>query len=160
LTNKPSEEEMTMSEDIWNMVQKHLGYSAEEMKIFRADPRNQDALSKTAAMLNKTIVVEVIESHGCDSGHKAGDKFHFDGRGVSLLAKLGPGRICIFALHSIALAMPALAELFYAGVDPNEMRFRRFGCPDVGIKCGGWGHIVMEVRVEDRKELKNGKSDA
>jgi uncharacterized repeat protein (TIGR04076 family) len=145
-------EGVAMSEDIWKMVQKHLGYSDEEMKIFRANPRNEDALSKTALMLNKTIVAEVIESHGCDSGHKAGDKFYFDGRGVSLLAKLGPNRVCIFALHSIALAMPAVAELLYAGADPNKMRFKRFGCPDVGIRCGGWGHIVMELKVEDRKK--------
>jgi uncharacterized repeat protein (TIGR04076 family) len=140
-----------MSEDMWTMLQKHLGYTDEEMKIFRANPRNEDVLSKTAFMLNKTIVAEVIESHGCDSGHKIGDKFYFDGRGVSLLAKLGPSRVCIFALHSVALAMPALAELMYAGVDPNTMRFKRFGCVDVGVRCGGWGHIVMEVKVEDRK---------
>jgi uncharacterized repeat protein (TIGR04076 family) len=140
-----------MSEDMWTMLQKHLGYTDEEMKIFRANPRNEDVLSKTAFMLNKTIVAEVIESHGCDSGHKIGDKFYFDGRGVSLLAKLGPSRVCIFALHSIALAMPALAELMYAGVDPNTMRFKRFGCVDVGVRCGGWGRIVMELRVEDRK---------
>ncbi len=139
-----------MTEDIWIMVQKHLGYSDEEMKIFRANPRNADVLSKTALMLNKTIVAEVIEAHGCDSGHKAGDKFYFDGRGVSLLTKLGPSRVCIFALHSIALAMPALAELMYAGVDPNNMRFNRFGCVDVGVRCGGWGHIIMEIKVGDR----------
>jgi len=144
-----------MTEDIWIMVQKHLGYSDEEMKIFRANPRNADVLSKTALMLNKTIVAEVIEAHGCDSGHKAGDKFYFDGRGVSLLTKLGPSRICIFALHSIALAMPALAELMYAGVDPNNMRFNRFGCVDVGVRCGGWGHIVMEIKVEDREKAEN-----
>ncbi|MEE9400694.1 MAG: hypothetical protein V3V32_01600 [Dehalococcoidia bacterium] len=42
-------------------------------------------------------------------------------------------------------------ELFYAGVDPNEMRFKRAGCFDVGVRCGGWGNIVMEIRVEDRK---------
>lgn len=141
-----------MTEDIWIMVQKHLGYSDEEMKIFRANPRNADVLSKTALMLNKTIVAEVIESHGCDSGHKAGDKFYFDGRGVSLLTKLGPSRVCIFALHSVALAMPALAELMYAGVDPNNMRFNRFGCVDVGVRCGGWGHIIMEIKVEDREK--------
>jgi len=146
---------MAMSEDTWRMVQKHLGYSDEEMKIFRADPRNEDVLSKTAVMLNKTIVVEVIESQGCDSGHKVGDKFYFDGRGVSLLTKLGPSRTCIFALHSVALAMPALAELLYAGIDPNQMRFRRFGCPDVGVRCGGWGHIVMELRVEERKKTND-----
>jgi len=140
-----------MDEDAWKMVQQHLGYDDKEMKIFREDPRNEDALSKTNVMLTKTIVAEIIESHGCDSGHKVGDKFYLDGRGVSLLTKLSPSRICIFALHSIALAMPAVAELLYAGIDPNEMRFRRFGCPDVGIKCGGWGHVVMEVSIEDRQ---------
>ncbi len=143
---------MKPTEEMWKMVQDHLGYSNEEMILFRAYPRNEDVLSKTLPMLNKTTVVEVLESHGCDSGHKAGDKFYFDGRGVSLLTKMAPGRICIFALHAIALAMPAIAELFYAGVDPNQMRFRRFGCPDVGVRCGGWGHVVMEIRVEDRKK--------
>ena len=142
---------MAISEDTWKLVQKHLGYTDEEMRIFRADPRNGDALSKTIPMLDKTIVAEVLESHGCDSGHKVGDKIYFDGRGISLLTGLGPRRICIFALHSIALAMPAVAELFYAGVDPNQMRLKRFGCPDVGIKCGGWGHVVMEIKMEDRK---------
>ena len=142
---------MAVSEDTWKLVQKHLGYTNEEMLIFRADPRNEDALTKTIPMLTKTFVAEVVESHGCDSGHKVGDKLYFDGRGISLLTKLGPSRVCIFALHSIALAMPAVAELFYSGVDPNQMRFKRFGCPDVGIQCGGWGHIVMEIRMEDRK---------
>ncbi len=144
---------MKIGEDMWKIIQKHLNYTDEEMKIFRVDPRNEDALSKTALMLNKTIVAEVIEAHGCDSGHKVGDKIYFDGRGVSLLAKQGPSRVCVFALHSIALAMPALAELLYAGVDPNKMRFKRFGCPDVGVRCGGWGHIVMEVKVMDREAI-------
>jgi uncharacterized repeat protein (TIGR04076 family) len=143
---------MIIDEDTWKIVQSHLNYNDEEMKIFQANPRNEDVLSKTAVMLNKTIVVEVIESHGCDSGHNTGDRFYFDGRGVSLLAKLGPSKICIFSLHSVALAMPAIAELIYAGIDPNNMRFNRFGCVDVGVRCGGWGHIVMEVKVEDRKQ--------
>ena len=144
---------MKLDEKTWKGVQQHLGYNDEEMKQFRENPRNEDALSKTAVMLNKTIVAEIIESQGCDSGHKVGDKIYFDGRGVSLLTKLGPSRICIFALHSVALAMPALAELLYAGINPNEMRFKRFGCPDVGVKCGGWGHIVMELSIEDRDKL-------
>jgi uncharacterized repeat protein (TIGR04076 family) len=144
---------MKLDEKTWKGIQQHLGYNDEEMKQFKENPRNEDVLSKTDVMLNKTIVAEIIESHGCDSGHKVGDKIYFDGRGISLLTKLGPSRICIFALHSVALAMPALAELVYAGIDPNEMRFKRFGCVDVGIKCGGWGHIVMELRVEDRDKL-------
>ncbi len=121
---------MKLDERIWQGVQQQLGYNDEEMKKFRENPRNEDVLSKTAVMLNKTIVAEIIESHGCDSGHKVGDKIYFDGRGISLLTKLGPSRICIFALHSVALAMPALA------------------------KCGGWGHIVMELSIEDRDKLR------
>ena len=144
---------MKLDERTWKGVQQHLGYNDEEMKQFRENPRNEDVLSKTDVMLNKTIVAEIIESHGCDSGHKVGDKIYFDGRGISLLTKLGPSRICIFALHSVALAMPALAELLYAGINPNEMRFKRFGCPDVGVKCGGWGHIVMELSIEDRDKI-------
>ena len=145
---------MKLDERTWKGVQKHLGYNDEEMKQFRENPRNEDVLSKTAVMLNKTIVAEIIESHGCDSGHKVGDKIYFDGRGISLLTKLGPSKVCIFALHSVTLAMPALAELLYAGINPNEMRFKRFGCPDVGIKCGGWGHIVMELSMEDRHKIR------
>jgi uncharacterized repeat protein (TIGR04076 family) len=144
---------MKLDERTWKSVQQHLGYNDEDMKQFRENPRNEDVLSKTALMLSKTIVAEVIESHGCTGEHKVGDKIYFDGRGVSLLTKLGPSKICIFALHSVALAMPALAELLYAGIDPNEMRFKRFGCTDVGINCGGWGHIVMEIGVEDRNKL-------
>jgi hypothetical protein len=34
-----------MTEDTWKLLQRHLGYSDEEMKIFRADPRNEHALS-------------------------------------------------------------------------------------------------------------------
>jgi hypothetical protein len=32
------------------------------------------------------------------------------------------------------------------------MRFRRVGCFDVGVRCGGWGHIVMELKMEDRRK--------
>jgi hypothetical protein len=40
----------------------------------------------------------------------------------------------------------------YAGVHPNEMRFKRTGCFDVGVNCGNWGHLVMEFSVEDRSQ--------
>jgi len=43
-------------------------------------------------------------------------------------------------------------ELYYAGVDPNETRFKRVRCFDVGVRCGGWGNIVMELKVEDRRK--------
>ena len=43
-------------------------------------------------------------------------------------------------------------ELFYAGVDPNEMRIKRTSYFDVGVKCGCWGQITMEIRVVDLQE--------
>ena len=39
----------------------------------------------------------------------------------------------------------------FAGRDANEMPFTVAGCSDVGLQCGGWGHIDLNVRVEDRK---------
>ena len=80
-----------------------------------------------------------------------GDKFYLDGAG-NIISKLSPKRMCIFPLASLASLVFGIHELFYAGIDPNEMRFKRTGCLDVGVHCGGWGHIVMEVRVEDRKK--------
>jgi uncharacterized repeat protein (TIGR04076 family) len=142
---------MKMDKRTWKTVQQHLDYNDEEMRKFRENPRNEDVLVKAPALMNKTIVAKVVESHGCNSQHKVGDKFYFDGAG-NLLTKLSPSRICIYALNSIAQHIFASNELFYAGVDPNEMRFRRTGCFDVGVQCGGWGHIVMELCVEDRKK--------
>ena len=141
---------MKVDESVWDFFQKHVGYTDEEMKEFRENPRNEDVLSKGRALMNKTIVVEVVKSHGCNSQHKEGDKFYFDGAG-NLITKLCPKRVCIYALSSVTMGIFASNELFYAGVDPNEMRFKRFGCFDVGVKCGSWGNIVMEIRVEDRK---------
>ena len=142
---------MKISEDVWKFYQQRLGYSDDEMKKFRQNPRNEDVISKAPALMNKTIIVEVVDSHGCNSQHNVGDKFYFDGAG-NLITKLCPKRICFGALHSALPLVSIPSELFCAGVDPNEMRFKRTGCSDVGVQCGGWGHIVMEVRVEDRKK--------
>ena len=126
-----------MKNEIFEMMEKHLGYTDEEVKLFRENPRNADVLSKTPDLMNKTIVIEVIESTGCNSQHKVGDKFYFDGAG-NLITKMNPKRVCCFALQSMGGLIFGAHELFYAGVDPNKMRFKRTGCPDVGINCGGW----------------------
>ena len=141
---------MNFDKATWDFIQKRLGYTDEEMKAFRKNPRNENVLFKAPALMKKTIVVEVVESQGCNSQHKVGEKFYFDGAG-NLITKLCPKRICIYALSSASKLIFASNELFYAGVDPNEMLFKRAGCFDVGVQCGGWGHIVMEIRVEDRK---------
>ena len=130
----------------WKFIKKQLGFTDEEMKKFRENPRNEDILNKAPELLKKTIVVEVIDSHGCNSQHKVGDKLYFDALG-NLLTKKCPKRICIHALHAITPQIFTVNELLCAGVDPNEMRFKRAACFDVGLECDGWGRIVMEIRV-------------
>jgi uncharacterized repeat protein (TIGR04076 family) len=135
----------------WKVMKDRLGYTEDEMKVFRDNKRNEDVLSKAPELLNKMIVLEVVASHGCNSQHKVGDKLYFDGAG-NLLTKRCPGKICIYALNAATSMIFASNELFYAGVDPNEMRFKRAACFDVGVQCGGWGRIVLEFGVQDRKE--------
>jgi uncharacterized repeat protein (TIGR04076 family) len=143
---------MKLDEKAWKNFQQHVGYNDEEMKRFRENPRNEDVLIKSPGLMSKTIVARVVESKGCNSRHKVGDKFYFDGAG-NLLTQLAPKRICIYALNAVTQLIFASNELFYAGINPNEMRFRRAGCFDVGVQCGGWGHIVLELSVEDRNKL-------
>jgi uncharacterized repeat protein (TIGR04076 family) len=142
---------MPVNENTWRFFQQYLGYSDEEMALFRANPRNAEVLAKAPELNQKTIVAEVVEAHGCNSQHKVGDRFYFDGAGNLLTTKC-PRRICIYALHMLAGAIFASNELLYAAVDPDSLRFRRVGCFDVGVRCGGWGRVVMEVRVEDRSK--------
>jgi uncharacterized repeat protein (TIGR04076 family) len=141
---------MAVDERLWRLIQRRLGYSKEELDMFRQDPRNEDVIAKGGDLMNKHIILEVVESHACNSGHKVGDRFCFDGAG-NLLTELCPKRVCGYSLNSALLTIYAANEIIYARVDPNEMRFRRSGCFDVGLECGGWARIVLELRVEDRK---------
>lgn len=140
---------MAIDERVWRVMQKRLGYTDDETQRFRGAPRNADVLAKSAELMRKVIILEVVESHGCNSGHKVGDKFYFDGAG-NLLTELCPQRVCGYSLSSALMMVFAANEMIYAGVDPNELRFKRASCFDVGLDCGGWGRIVLELRVQDR----------
>ena len=54
------------------------------------------------------------------------------------------------ALTSIAPLISAANELFYAGVDSNQLGFERTACTDVGLECGGWSRVILEIKVEGR----------
>jgi uncharacterized repeat protein (TIGR04076 family) len=133
----------------WRLIRGHLKYSREELELFKGNPRNEAVLDKGRELQEKRIIIEVVESHGCNSRHQVGDRFIFDGAG-NLLTKHNPEKICVFALNAATGLIFAASELFYAGVDPNGMKFRRSGCFDVGIQCGGWGKVVVELSVEDK----------
>ena len=33
------------------------------------------------------------------------------------------------------------------------MRIKRVGCFDIGLKCGGWGKIILELKFEDKDKV-------
>jgi uncharacterized repeat protein (TIGR04076 family) len=139
-----------MSEEDLKNIQTLLEFTDEEMAQFKANPKNLEILKNTPNLINKTIVVEVTKSHGCASQHKVGDKFYFTGDG-NLLTRLGPKRMCMSALSAAGGLVGSAVTFMWAGRDANDMPFTTAGCSDVGLQCGGWGNIVMNVRVEDRK---------
>jgi uncharacterized repeat protein (TIGR04076 family) len=138
-----------MDKNYVGFIKKHLGYTDQEMKVWLDNPRNQEVILEAPALLQKTIVITVVEAHGCSSLHKVSQKFYFDGSG-NLLCNINPKRICIYALSQMERLIFAAQELFYAGIDPNKMRIKRGGCFDIGLKCGGWGRVIFELRFEDR----------
>ncbi len=133
----------------WKVMKDRLGYSDDEMKMFRENPRNEEILSKAPELSGKTVVLEVVDSHGCNSQHKTGDKLFFDAAG-NLLTKRCPEKVCVYTLHAATPLIYACTELLLAGADPNGMKFRRAACIDVGVQCGGWGRVVFELSVQER----------
>lgn len=144
---------MAIDDRLLKIIQKRFRYSNEEIREFGADPRNEDLLAMQAKLAEKIIVLEVVESKGCNSRHKIGDKIYFDAVG-NILTELCPPRICGYALNSALLMVYAANEMLYAGMDPNTMRFKRSGCFDVGIEYGGWGRIVLELSVIGRDRIE------
>lgn len=129
------------------ILKKRLGYSEEEMKQFLENPGNNDLISKLPGLTKKKLVLEVVESHGCNSQHRVGDKFTFDAFG-NLDTRQCPDQVCVFLLGGAQSLLYAGMELLIAGADPNRMTFNRTACVDVGLQCGGWGRVVVEVKTE------------
>lgn len=138
-----------MSKEEFENLKKHLEYTDEDMKIFMENSKNIEILKKAPDLSKKTIIVEVTKSHGCDLEHRVGEKFYFDGFG-NLLTKLCPKRICMSALSAAGNLVQNAVTLMWASQDPNDLPFKVAGCSDVGLECGGWGKIVMEIKVKDR----------
>ncbi|MBU1565712.1 MAG: hypothetical protein KJ630_08795 [Proteobacteria bacterium] len=143
---------MHIDERKLKIVQRHLGYTNEEMTIFKGDARNVEVIGKSPGFMDKLIILEVVESHGCNSKHKVGDRIYFDALG-NLLTERCPKKVCGYSLNAAMMMVFAANEMLFAGIDPNQIRFKRAGCFDVGLECGGWGKIVLELRVEEATAL-------
>ncbi|MDD5223356.1 MAG: hypothetical protein PHE84_05145 [bacterium] len=138
-----------LNEAVWKIMQDKLGYTEEEAKKFKNNPRNVKVMKAAEALMNKTIIFEVVKSHGCNIEHKVGDKFYFGAEGY-MLAHKGPKKVCPFILPAMSRLVWVIQERIYEGLDPVPS-FKFSQCEDVGIDCGGWGRVVIEAKVVDRQ---------
>lgn len=134
-------------EQLVNIIQKRLGLKDQEFQVIRDNPKFQRLFENALRASRYRLVAEVVESKGCHSGHRVGQKLIFDSTG-NLLTRESPERVCAFLMPNLTVLINALFENLVNGRDPNEVMFNRTGCFDVGYACGGWGHVVVEMRAE------------
>ncbi len=140
-----------MDTNKWQYIQEFLNFNTSELELFKENPRNIEVLTKGLEPSGKTLVAEVVFSKGCAIGHQIGEMIHLDSSGGIILEKCPP-KICIYLLGTLSNLVYTAMELSLAGVSPNEMRFNRCGCVDVGLECGGMGHVVVELSQKDVDE--------
>jgi hypothetical protein len=136
-------------EQIAKMIQKRLGLEDREFQAIKDSPRFQRLFDNLLTGSRYKLVAEIVESKGCHSGHVKGQKLFFDSAG-NLLTREAPERVCAFLMPNLTVLINAFFENLLNGRDPNEVMFNRTGCYDVGPACGGWGHVIVEVRAEPR----------
>jgi len=131
----------------WDSFRQSMGYSPEELAAFRADPRREYVMQHADRLDAWRIVAEVVSSHGCAAGHRHGDRFAFSPHGVYLSAQ-GPQRPCLQIFVAVAPAVAVMQERMIAGLSPEPYLFTHVGCADVGLACGGWGHVALRLYAE------------
>ncbi len=134
-------------EQLVEIIQKRLGLKDREFQVIKDNPKYQRLFENALAASRYRLVAEVIESKGCHSGHVVGQKLHFDSA-CNLITRKSPERVCLFLMPNLTVLINAFFENLMNGRDPNEVMFNRTGCFDVGPACGGWGHVVVEMRAE------------
>ena len=140
----------------WKKFQDAQGYTDAEIAKYRSNPKYVKAMENAPMFMTHNIIVEVIESHHCNAGHKVGDKFVLTGNGY-LIAEESPKYMCIHALYTFAPYIYAMWERFYENLDPSMLLFDLVHCPDTGCAKGGWGECIMRMYAEEIPKEKRVK---
>jgi uncharacterized repeat protein (TIGR04076 family) len=135
----------------WAAFAQAMGYSDEELKVFRSQPNNEYVVRNAARLNRWWIVAEVIEAHGCAAGHKVGQTITFSAAQGTLEADKSPAHICMATLSALATAVAVYQERIVSGLDPDANLYRRLGCVDAGLQCGGWGHVSFKLYAVPRE---------
>jgi len=129
------------------IIQQRLDLSNDEFKTIRENPKYQRLFVNALEGSRYRLIATVVASKGCHSQHRVGQRIVFDSSG-NLLTNESPERVCAFLLPNLTVLINAFFENLMNGRDPNEIMFNRTGCFDVGPACGGWGHVVVEMKAE------------
>jgi len=133
--------------EIYRRLQEHMEFTDEEMELFKSDPYKVKMVTETPEFIKCRVVAEVIESQGCHTKHKVGDKFVLT-PGGSILTDQCPKEICVHAMTAVGRIIPVISERLVSKSDPNFEMTNIVQCSDIGLDKGGWGKILMKIYVE------------
>ncbi|MEM7827755.1 MAG: hypothetical protein QW561_00290 [Candidatus Aenigmatarchaeota archaeon] len=140
-------------EEVIKKYAERVGYSDDELQRFSQSEHCTRLVRKLAdAAPNYSIIAEVVHSKHCSSEYKVGDKFVMDVAG-NLISKLCPKRICVYLVGQFQVPVALINERFSEGLDPNSFHFMHYvRCPDVGVECGGYGEVMVQIKVAPREK--------
>jgi uncharacterized repeat protein (TIGR04076 family) len=104
-------------------------------------------IDASAQLVRRKVIAEVISAKNCAAGHKPGDRYVIRAAGY-LVPEESPKNICLSALVPLFPFVSVAGERIAEGLDPNAMMTDHSGCLDTGFECGGFGRVVMKIRVE------------
>lgn len=134
-------------EEIWKKNQKALGFTDEQMEVIKNDPKRRKLIEASAQLVRKKVIAEVISAKNCAAGHKPGDRYVIRAAGY-LVPEESAKNLCLSALVPLFPFVSVVGERIADGLDPNTMMTDHAGCLDTGFECGGFGRVVMKIRVE------------
>ncbi|MBI2877200.1 MAG: hypothetical protein HYY20_09990 [Candidatus Tectomicrobia bacterium] len=134
-------------EGLLNALRGVLGYTDAQWEAWKSNPRNLEVAQRLGDFQKYKVVAEVVSSYGCAAGHKTGDKIVFGADGT-LLTQESPEKVCFGALSPLNNYLLLVFEKISSGQDPTKILFNKAHCVDVGVEKGGWGEVVLEIRVE------------
>ena len=142
-----------MKKNIISKYGERVGYTESELERFQEGGhriRQVNHLSQVASAYS--IQAEVVEAKNCNSGHCVGQTFILDVDG-NFITRLCPGRMCVYLVAQLTIPVALINERFSEGLDPNDFHFmRQVRCPDTGVKCLGYGEVMLKVQVIPRTE--------
>lgn len=126
----------------WENVRRHLGFTHDELRIFKSNPKNVRATEDAPLFAKQKMVIEVIEARNCAAGYKKGDKFYIDSEGC-LIREQSPSRICVSAIWAIKPLVDRMWEAYFN--NSTEVLHDTIRCPDVGVERGGAGEVTLRI---------------